>query len=76
MSHDDTIGNGLALTPTLHRAFDRHILRIDHDYRVRVASSFRELGGAGHGLRQFEGAKLRLPERPEWWTRWEGFAAR
>ncbi|PJJ48536.1 HNH endonuclease [Hymenobacter chitinivorans] len=73
ISHDDTIGNGLALTPTLHRAFDRHLLRIDQDYRVRVASSFRELRGAEHGLLQFEGQKLRLPERREWWPRKEGF---
>ncbi|MCC2545927.1 HNH endonuclease [Hymenobacter sp. BT175] len=73
VSHDDTIGNGLALTPTLHRAFDRHLLRIDQDYRVRIASSFRELRGAEHGLLQFEGEKLRLPERSEWWPRREGF---
>ncbi|TGE20552.1 hypothetical protein E5K00_21395 [Hymenobacter aquaticus] len=73
ISHDDTIGNGLALTPTLHRAFDRHLLRIDQEYRVRVAGSFRELRGAGHGLLQFEGEKLRLPEREEWWPRLEGF---
>ena len=76
VSHDDTIGNGLALTPTLHRAFDRHLLRIDQDYRVRVADSFRELGGEAHGLRQFEGQPLRLPERPEWWPRREGFVGR
>lgn len=76
LTHDDTIGNGLALTPTLHRAFDRHLLRIDADYRVRVAGSFRELAGAGHGLLQFEGQRLRLPERPEWWPRREALAAR
>jgi len=73
LTHDDTIGNGLALTPTLHRAFDRHLFRIDQHYRVRVAGSFRELGGAEHGLLQFEGQQLRLPERPEWWPRREGF---
>jgi putative restriction endonuclease len=76
LTHDDTIGNGLALTPTLHRAFDRHLLRIDQDYRVRVAGSFRELRGAEHGLAQFEGQKLRLPERQEWWPRREGFGSR
>ncbi|MBD2713673.1 HNH endonuclease [Microvirga sp. STR05] len=76
LSHDDTIGNGLALTPTLHRAFDRHLLRIDDGYRVRVASSFRELRGAEHGLLQFEGEKLRLPERSEWWPRTEALANR
>lgn len=67
VSHDDTLPNGLALTPTLHRAFDRHLLRIDEDYRVRVAMSFRELSGGSHGLLQFDGQQLRLPERQEWW---------
>ncbi|UOQ54335.1 HNH endonuclease [Hymenobacter cellulosivorans] len=75
ISHDDTIGNGLALTPTLHRAFDRHLFRIDQNYRVRVAASFRELRGQEHGLLQFEGQQLRLPERREWWPRKEGFGA-
>ncbi|MCB2380056.1 HNH endonuclease [Hymenobacter sp. BT635] len=76
VSHDDTIGNGLTLTPTLHRAFDRHLIRIDQDYRVRVADTFRELRGAEHGLLQFEGQKLRLPEREEWWPRQKGFDER
>jgi putative restriction endonuclease len=67
VSHDDTLPNGLALTPTLHRAFDRHLLRIDEDYRVRVATSFRELRGDAHGLLQFDGQQLRLPGR-----RWPG----
>ncbi|UOG74651.1 HNH endonuclease [Hymenobacter tibetensis] len=76
VTHDDTIGNGLALTPTLHRAFDRHLLHIDADYRVRIADSIVELGGAAHGLTQFEGQQLRLPARPEWWPRLEGFRER
>jgi putative restriction endonuclease len=69
MSHDDTIGNGIALTPTLHRAFDRHLFNIDADYRVRVADSFKELSGLAYGLTQFDGMQLQLPERPEWWPR-------
>lgn len=76
LTHDDTIGNGLALTPTLHRAFDRYLLRIDQNYRVRVAGSFRELRGQEHGLLQFEGQQLRLPEQPAWWPRQEALAGR
>jgi putative restriction endonuclease len=67
VSYNDTLPNGLALCPNLHRAFDRHLFHIDADYRVQVAPDFRELGGAGYGIRQFQGRQLRLPERPEWW---------
>ncbi|MGI4872661.1 MAG: HNH endonuclease [Janthinobacterium lividum] len=67
VSHNDTLPNGLALCPNLHRAFDRHLLWIDADYRVRVADDFRELSGADYGLRRFHGQPLRLPQRPEWW---------
>ncbi|MCC3156297.1 HNH endonuclease [Hymenobacter sp. 15J16-1T3B] len=66
VSQDDSLSNGLALTPTLHRAFDRHLFYIDEDYRVRVAEGFRELAGAAHGLRQFEGQRLHLPANPLW----------
>lgn len=67
VSYNDTLPNGLALCPNLHRAFDRHLFWIDADYRVRVADDFAELGGADYGLRRFKGQLLRLPPRPEWW---------
>ncbi|UYZ62033.1 HNH endonuclease [Hymenobacter weizhouensis] len=66
-SHDDTLPNGLALTPTLHRAFDRHLLWIDDTYRVCLADGFAEPAGAAHGIRQFEGRQLHLPPQPAWW---------
>src|SRR5690606_22893691 len=34
---NDTIQNGITLTPTLHRAFDRHLISIDENYRVVVS---------------------------------------
>lgn len=66
MSHDDTLPNGLALCPNLHRAFDRHLFWIDADYRVRLAADFGELSGGDYRVRRFEGHALRLPQ-PEWW---------
>lgn len=71
VSHDDTIGNGLALCPNLHRAFDRHLFWIDADYRVRVAEGFGELGGHDYGVQRFNGQLLRLPKVREWWPRVE-----
>ena len=74
-SHDDTIGNGLALCPNLHRAFDRHLFWIDEDYRVRVAEGFGELGGHDYGVQRFNGQQLRLPKVRAWWPRVENLVA-
>lgn len=71
VSHDDTIGNGLALCPNLHRAFDRHLFWIDGDYRVRVAGSFGELSGQDYGVQRFDGQQLRLPKEQAWWPKVE-----
>jgi putative restriction endonuclease len=68
-SHDDTIGNGLALCPNLHRAFDRHLFWVDGDYRVRVAAGFGELGGHDYGVQRFNGHQLRLPKVQAWWPK-------
>ena len=75
VSHDDTIGNGLALCPNLHRAFDRHLFWVDADYRVRVAEGFGELGGHEYGVQRFNGQPLRLPKVRAWWPRVENLAA-
>jgi putative restriction endonuclease len=75
VSHDDTISNGVALCPNLHRAFDRHLFWIDDAYRVRMADDFGELSGADYGIRRFEGQALQLPQRPEWWPGREKLAA-
>jgi putative restriction endonuclease len=75
VSHDDTIGNGLALCPNLHRAFDRHLFWVDADYRVRVAEGFGELGGHDYGVQRFNGQQLRLPKVRAWWPRVENLAA-
>jgi putative restriction endonuclease len=66
-SKNDTIQNGIALTPTLHRAFDRHLIGIDADYRVVVASGFVENHDSPFSLRQFHGKKIFLPEKEDWW---------
>lgn len=74
VSHDDTLSNGVALSPNLHRAFDRHLFWIDADYRVRLADDFSELSGGDYGVRRFGGQELRLPRRPEWWPGRENLA--
>ena len=41
-SHDDHITNGIALSPTFHRAFDRGLISIDDNYRLLVSKDFNE----------------------------------
>ena len=66
LNHVDTIQNGICLTPTLHRAFDRGLVTISDDYRTRVSSSFIEDSNSSYALGQFEGQKLYLPEKAEY----------
>lgn len=57
----DTITNGIALSPTIHRAFDRGLVSVSDDYRVlvhpRLTDHFPEVG-----ISQFNHQKLHLPQ--------------
>lgn len=66
-SKNDSVQNGISLTPTLHRAFDRHLISIDEDYRVILSRNITEAEGAAWGFKQFEGKKILLPDNPKWW---------
>lgn len=60
VSKDDTITNGIALSPTLHRAYDRGLITITEDYRVRVSPAISETNSP-YSLGQFEGKQILLP---------------
>ena len=60
-SHNDTVSNGLALSPTLHRAFDRHLIGIDENYRVVVSPQLVELSDSPYSIKNFEGKHILLP---------------
>lgn len=61
-SYNDTITNGIALCPNIHRAFDRGILSIDDNYKVILKNNFTEPNRSSYNLKQFEGIKILLPE--------------
>lgn len=65
LSNDDTIPNGLALSPTIHRAFDRGLLTINTNFVVRVSPSIEE-SNSKFPLAQFEGKQILLPEKEKW----------
>lgn len=62
-SYDDTIKNGISLTPTLHRAFDRGLISIDDNYCVIVSDKFNEYNlKCSYSINQFKGQKVFLPQ--------------
>lgn len=60
VSHDDTITNGISLSPNFHRAFDRGLISLNKEYRVIVSNSFTE-SDTSFALKSFEGKRILLP---------------
>ncbi len=62
-SNDDTITNGIALCPNLHRAFDRGLIAIDGDFKVIVSDRFSEEDPAlTYSIKQFAGKTILRPD--------------
>lgn len=61
ISKDDTISNGIALSPNLHRAFDRGLITLNDDYRVVITSKIIE-SKSNFSLAQFSGKSIILPQ--------------
>jgi putative restriction endonuclease len=64
VSFDDTVTNGIALCPNLHRAFDRGLISVDSSYRVVVSKHFKE-SNSNYRIREFEGVEIIRPKKPE-----------
>jgi len=60
ISNDDTISNGICLSPNLHRAFDRGLLTINDDFIVRISPTVRESESV-YSIKQFDGKQIQLP---------------
>lgn len=70
VGHDDTIGNGLALCPNFHRAFDSGLITIDCNYKVIVSEKFTE-NNSNYSIKQFNNKKLILPQNNLFYPRKE-----
>ena len=66
LSGDDTVTNGIALSPTLHRAFDRGLITINSDFVVRVSPTVNE-EESNFTLSQFSGQQIFLPEKEKYY---------
>lgn len=62
ISKDDTVSNGVSLSPNLHRAYDRGLITITEDYIVRISPTITEVDSP-FSLKQFEGKQISLPQQ-------------
>jgi putative restriction endonuclease len=64
--YDDTITNGIALSPTFHRAFDHSLVILTDYYRVIVHPNLKD-----HyplvGTQQFNRQTIQLPSDPRFY---------
>ncbi|MCB0815075.1 MAG: HNH endonuclease [Flavobacteriales bacterium] len=65
-SYDDTITNGIALCPNMHRAFDRGLISIAADHTLLVSDHLKE-NDSTYGIRPFRGRPLYLPKDRKHW---------
>ena len=61
VSHNDTISNGISLSPNLHRAFDRGLITLNENYRVVISKSFTEYPSENM-LKSLEGKQIVFPK--------------
>ena len=71
-SYDDTITNGIALCPNLHRAFDRGLINIDENYKVIVSKTFKE-EKTNYSIRVFDGIEIQLPKMKNYYPLIDNF---
>lgn len=74
VSFDNTLTNGIALCPNLHRAFDRGLLSVNDHYEVIFSAAFTENADSAFRLRLMEGTRLALPADERHWPSLEAFA--
>ncbi|MFO7720821.1 MAG: HNH endonuclease [Gillisia sp.] len=66
ISNDDTVTNGITLSPTLHRAFDRGLITINSNFVVRVSPTITK-EESNFTISQFEGRQIILPENEKFY---------
>ncbi|WP_244895612.1 HNH endonuclease [Nonlabens tegetincola] len=63
ISQDDTIQNGISLSPNIHRAFDRGLITINQDYIIRVSPSINKSSSTSE-ITELDGKSIILPQDP------------
>lgn len=73
-SYNDTITNGIALCPNLHRAFDRGLIAIDDNLQVIVSERFVENIDTLYSIKKLAGISILLPNESRFQPAVENFA--
>lgn len=60
-SYNDTITNGLALCPNIHRAFDRGLITIDENYKIVISKEFEEEQETPFSIKKLDNKRMLLP---------------
>ena len=71
---DNSLTNGIALCPNIHRAFDRGLITVGDDYRVILSSAFTENENSPFSFQQINSQQLTLPSNERFYPSLEGFA--
>ena len=64
---NNTIKNGIALTPTLHRAFDRGLIAIDDHFKILVSEDLLENQNSRYNITDFHQQEILLPKDPKFY---------
>lgn len=72
--YDDSLSNGIALCPNLHRAFDRGLISISDNYTILINKNFIENKKSVFNISQFEGKRISLPYSEELYPSLENIA--
>jgi putative restriction endonuclease len=72
--YDDTLTNGIALCPNLHRAFDRGLISISDQYTILLNKNFIENQKSALNISQFAGKQIFLPYAEELYPDLENIA--
>jgi len=59
-SGDNSIQNGIALAPTLHRAFEKGLIAIDNNYKIMVSKKLKD-HNLPAGIKRFAHKTIHLP---------------
>ncbi len=63
---NDSVRNGIALSPTFHRAFDRGLIAVSDNYTVMVNARLKDYKPES-GIRKYENQKIYLPKDERYW---------
>ncbi|EAY30986.1 HNH endonuclease [Microscilla marina] len=64
---NNSVNNGIPLTYTIHKAFDKGLIAIDDQYRVIVGNNFKENKTSPYHLHQFHKQEILLPQNPKYY---------